>query len=73
MADVVEGDHRVSTCRWGALTLSQPYPHWLAAEDCPWTCVRLAKFRPLETTEDCTTCASWSMKVGAERSNRGHG
>ena len=62
MAEVVQSDRRVATCRWGTLTLFQPYPQWLASDECPWTCARGLEPRPLETTVECVTCAEWAPR-----------
>jgi hypothetical protein len=42
-----------------------PYPYWLAAEQEPWSCLRDAVPRPLETTEECRTCLRRESKVDA--------
>ena len=71
MADVVDGGHRVETCRWGTMTLWLPYPHWFSAEDCPWSCVWRSRPRLLESTAECQTCATWVPKLKTvERSGR---
>jgi hypothetical protein len=53
---------RQEPCRWRGLTLFLPYPHWLGAEQDPWSCVRDVSPRPLETTEECLTCPRWEAK-----------
>ena len=55
----MNNQHRTTTCRWATLTLSLPYPAWLAAEDYPWSCVRTGAAVPLETTDVCASCEHW--------------
>ena len=55
------------TCRWAVLTLLQPYPLWLETADRPWTCTRDAVPRPLESTNECETCAHWEARSVPER------
>jgi hypothetical protein len=52
--------HGVQFCRWSAATLDLPYPHWLGAWDCPWTCCHPRHEGPLETADTCTTCPDWA-------------
>jgi Mrp family chromosome partitioning ATPase len=47
--------------------MSLPAPFWWDAQNCPWACTRGAAPRLLETTDECTTCAAWELRVG-ERS-----
>jgi len=46
-------------CRWGEVTLYQPFPEWLSAWDDPWTCCHPAHSGPLETSDICATCRDW--------------
>jgi hypothetical protein len=55
----------VQTCRWGGLTLFLPYPLWLTAEGCQWSCLHDLPPRPLETTDECATCQLWRPRRGA--------
>lgn len=57
---------RAGTCRWAALTLLQAYPMWLEAADRPWTCTRETP-HPLDTTDQCVTCAHWEPRSAPER------
>lgn len=52
----------VETCRWARQTIRTPYPYWLESEDTPWSCLRDAEPRPLETTEICKDCARWEPR-----------
>ena len=51
-----------STCRWAAPTLLLPAPIWFEAEDSPWTCLRDAAPRALETTNPCAICQRWEPR-----------
>jgi hypothetical protein len=55
-------DRRIQPCRWMGLTLFLPYPHWIAAEQDPWCCLRDQVPRPLDTTDQCHTCPRWEPK-----------
>ncbi len=50
---------KAANCRWARPTLQQPFPDWLAASDCPWTCEREETPMPLDTTEICVDCPNW--------------
>jgi hypothetical protein len=52
----------VVNCRWARETLRLPYPHWLEAEDTPWTCLRDLEPRPLEDPEICRECPRWEPR-----------
>lgn len=52
-------EHHASTCRWAVPTLFLPAPFWWEADDRPWSCIRGAAPRVLETTEVCATCPYW--------------
>lgn len=54
--------HHASTCRWASPTISMPAPYWWDAEGRPWTCVRSATPRLLETTQDCVVCGQWAPR-----------
>lgn len=51
--------HNAISCRWAIQTLFLRSPLWLQAWDCPWSCLRDSEPRPLETTEECVSCARW--------------
>jgi SAM-dependent methyltransferase len=55
-----------SNCRWAMPTLFLPAPYWWDAEAYPWTCVREAVPRILETKEVCTDCPYWEARRKAE-------
>ena len=61
----MKNQHAVTTCQWATLTLSLPYPLWLAAEDAPWSCARTPDARPLESTDACATCPKWTAAPAA--------
>jgi hypothetical protein len=48
-----------ANCRWATPTLFVAAPHWLDAEEYPWTCIRDTVPRALQTTERCTDCPRW--------------
>ncbi len=52
--------HAVQRCRWAEPTLFQANPHWLAAEDSPWSCRIDQDLRPIEDTDACRSCARWA-------------
>lgn len=51
-----------SACRWAVPTLSRDAPEWLEAESAPWTCVKDAEAKVLESTEPCETCPHWEAR-----------
>ena len=58
------GQHGASTCPWAVATLSLAAPAWLDAETAPWTCVRGAAPRVLETTDECVDCPRRTAPAG---------
>jgi hypothetical protein len=61
---MTEPTHRsASTCRWAVPTISLPDPVWTEADQSPWTCVRDATPRVLETTERCAACPRWEPRL----------
>ena len=52
-------DRHASACRWGVPTLLLRAPYWWQTTESPWTCVREATPRVLETTEECVACPHW--------------
>jgi hypothetical protein len=58
------GQHSASTCRWATPTLFLQAPFWFEAENAPWTCVRDAAPRLLDTAEPCATCLRWERAPG---------
>jgi hypothetical protein len=60
-ANLAPGPKRTpQTCRWGDLTLFQPFPEWLSAWDSPWMCHHPAHSGPLETVDTCAPCPDWN-------------
>jgi hypothetical protein len=53
-------------CRWAAPTIFLDPPFWFEAEASLWSCVRL-KPRPLDTTEECETCAAFERRRRPQR------
>lgn len=49
----------VETCRWARLTIRTPYPHWLDAEDRPWSCLCKSEPRTLDDPAECHHCPRW--------------
>ena len=43
-------------CVWAEPTLFQAHPHWLAAENFPWTCRVDEVPRPILDTRRCLAC-----------------
>lgn len=58
----METPQRTSLCRWAAPTLFLPWPVWLDAWSCPWSCVVDETPRPLISTEVCRTCPRWEAR-----------
>jgi hypothetical protein len=52
----------VVNCRWARETVRLPYPHWLNAEDTPWTCLRDPLPRPIEDPVICEECPRWQSR-----------
>lgn len=61
-----------STCRWAVPTLSRESLEWLEAENAPWTCVRGAETRVLETTEICEACPHWEPRPSGSKTDGNH-
>lgn len=56
------GRAAAAQCRWATPTLLLDPPLCYEAGDSPWTCVRGAEPRPLDTTETCADCAQWEPR-----------
>ena len=56
-----------ATCRWAVPTLFLPPPIWMGAWDTPWTCLRNARPRMLETTDVCASCPRWEAPASPTR------
>lgn len=54
--------HRVQSCQWAEPSLFLQFPHWLASEDCPWSCLRSLPPRALDTAAACATCPFWKAR-----------
>jgi hypothetical protein len=65
--------HQVQSCRWGGLTLFLPYPLWLMAEDCQWSCMRERPPKPLVNTDACASCQVWQPRAPAGRDGESDG
>ncbi len=52
-----------ANCKWARLTLDEPYPNWLAAEQTPWTCRLDGAARALESTQACEDCPQWADRA----------
>jgi hypothetical protein len=60
--DVSAIRHQGSTCRWVTPTLFLQSPMWCESANAPWTCLRGAQVRVLDTTDRCTTCVHWAPR-----------
>lgn len=51
--------HCAVTCRWSVPTAFMPAPFWFEGERSPWTCLREAPPRILDTSDICVCCSDW--------------
>lgn len=58
----MEATKRPQLCRWAEPTLFMPWPVWLEAWTCPWSCLVDGEPRPLVSTEVCRTCPRWEAR-----------
>lgn len=52
----------VVNCRWARETLRLPYPHWINAEQVPWTCLRGPALKLLDDPDICRECPRWQPR-----------
>jgi len=63
--EAMSESHRAANCRWAVPTLFLAPPAWIDASDRPWTCVRDAVPREMETTDACGECVRWEPHSAA--------
>lgn len=61
----MEQTRGAGTCRHAVPTLFMDAPTWMDATERPWTCVREAEPRELESTDVCRACAHWAPRPEA--------
>ncbi len=55
----------VTRCRWAEQTLLSNWPNCLEAWDCPWTCRRDGRQKPLADSGICRDCRDFESGADA--------
>lgn len=60
----------VTRCRWAEQTLLSQWPNCLEAWDCPWTCRRDGRQKPLADSEVCHECPDFESSADGPQDSK---